>query len=156
MQINKDHKEAILNKMRELGYSYEIVAQGVNKSKGWVSNLLKDIKLGGMQKMKPDDVELLESFLGISLLSVNSQWTPYSKAATEYAEIVDAEPEFHKLTEQILTIFNGYKSRPRFIPSEEMSEIGQKIYELAKDLPSDSNGQRKYGKLARQVLELLA
>lgn len=122
------------------------IADRMGFGKAWMSKLMT----GKLQSIDDDQVERLESILGIKLQKFRD-----AKAASPFAQELDAamnaNPALAKAIESIIelaeqTVIDG----PRYILPSEMNGLGQAIIRIA------FAEQDKPGKVAREVLKLLA
>lgn len=122
------------------------IADRMGFGKAWMSKLMT----GKLQSIDDDQVEQLESILGIKLQKFRD-----AKAASPFAQELDvamnANPALAKAIEAVIelaeqTIING----PRYFQPSEMNGLGQAIIRIA------FANEDKPGKVAREVLKLLA
>lgn len=122
------------------------IADKMGFGKAWMSKLMT----GKLQSIDEDQIERLESILGIKLQKFRD-----AKAASPFAQELDsainANPVLAKAIEALIelaeqTVIDG----PRYIQPSEMSGLGQTIIRIA------FADQDKPGKVAREVLKLLA
>lgn len=151
-QIEKHHitpqiLQHILQSFRRKGFSQVELGNLIGKSEAWVSKMLN-----GKQRTL-DDVTFrkIEIALEIDFFSV-SENGKRSQMAEEIAAMVDSDPIFAKLAECAREAVIGARVAftPRYVPTEEMAELGARIIAIASANPE------KPGKVAKLVLQLLA
>lgn len=146
--ITEPMRQITLQAMRLRGVSQTDMAKAAGLGKAWVTKFLD----GSLKTIKEDAMQAIEDLLGINYFSIDKATGERSPLANKIAALVDADPSFAKLAaalESALTEARGAFT-PRFIPTQDMTKIGQEIIKLA------FANEDKPGKVAREVLRLLA
>jgi transcriptional regulator with XRE-family HTH domain len=137
----------IVRAFKTSGLSQVQLAKKLEKSEGWVSKLFsgKQKSVDGATYKKLENILKIDSFN----LEKNGNVSPL---AGQIATMVDADPLFAKLAicakDAITEARSTFDSR--YVPTEEMSDLGIKILAITKANPD------KPGKVAKLVVNLLA
>lgn len=137
-----------LQAMRAKGVSKTQIAETAGLGKAWATKFLD----GSLKTIKEETMHAIEDLLGLKYFSIDRAMGDRSPLANKIAGMVDADPAFAKLAvalEEALSAAHGAFT-PRYIPTKDMTRIGQEIIRLA--FANDD----KPGKVAREVLKLLA
>lgn len=123
------------------------LANLIGKSEGWVSKMLN----GNQKTLDDTTFRKLEMALEIDFFgpSKNGNLSPL---ADRIASMVDSDPLFAALAVAASEAIVGARVAftPRYVPTEEMAELGGKIAKIVTQNPD------KPGKIAKLVLQLLA
>ncbi len=138
----------ILHTLRTKSLSKTDLTNKLGLGKAWATKLLD----GSLKTIKEKNLNDLEDYLGIRFTAIDSLGPQRSELAARIAALVDSNPSFTKLAIAIEEIQNEASSLagPRYIPTQDMSRIGQEIIRLC------FGNEDKPGKVAREVLKLLA
>lgn len=146
--ISEAMRQVTLQAIRQKGITKKDLADATGNGKAWVTKFLD----GTLKTMKLDVMEKLEALLGINYFAVEKAVGQRSPLASKIAGLVDTDPAFAKLASAIDEALSQARGAftPRFIPTPDMTRIGQEIIRIA------YANEDKPGKVARLVLELLA
>jgi len=146
--ITEPMRQITLQAIRKKGITKAQIAEAVSKGKSWPTKFLD----GTFKTISDDALHAVENLLGIKYFEVGNSITPTSPLAIRIAHLVDTDPGFAKLAAALDTALLHAKavSTPKFIPTQDMTRIGQEIIRIA------YANEDKPGKVARLVLELLA
>lgn len=138
----------ILHTLRSKSLSKTDLTNKLGLGKAWATKLLD----GSLKTIKEKHLNDLEDYLGIRFTSVDTLGPQRSELATRIAALIDSNPSFTKLALALEEIQNEAAALPgpRYIPTQDMSRIGQEIIRLC------FANEDKPGKVAREVLKLLA
>ena len=145
--ITEPMRQITLQAIRQKGITKGQLAEAVGKGKSWPTKFLD----GTFKTISDDAIIKLEELLGIKYFGVDRSG-PRSPLANKVASMVDSDPLFAKLMGTMDEVFSQARGAftPRFIPTPDMTRIGQEIIKIA------FANEDKPGKVARMVLELLA
>lgn len=137
----------ILQSFRNKGYSQSELADLIEKSEAWVSKLLN----GKQQSIDDSTFRKMEISLEIDFFGVSKNGKN-SPLAEKIAAMVDSDPLFASIALAAKDAIAGARATftPRYVPTEEMADLGKKIIKIATENPE------KPGKVAKLVLQLLA
>lgn len=147
MNITDNVRSLILQGLRRKKQTKVWLAEQMGLNKSWATRLLN----GDLKTLSDDQAEKLMRLLGIEFFTLrrvdDSQISATAmKLATEY----DRNPAFAAVSTALMSAMKDTVFTPRFIPTEQMSHIGNEIIRIA------FANEDKPGKVARLVLELLA
>lgn len=138
--------QAITEAMRRKGIKQSDVAEALGTGKPWVSKLLS----GHVKTIKFDHADALAELLGVALVKVRPA-QELSPAAQQFGALMDAEPKIMALVQALAAVLEPPPVRGiPFIPTQDMSRIGQEIIRLC------FANNDKPGKVAKEVLRLLS
>lgn len=146
--VTEAMRVATLQAIRTKKIKQSDIAAATGLGKAWVTKFLD----GSTRLIREDVMHQIEDLLGIKYHSVEKAIGERSTLAMKIAAAVDNDPTFAKLASALEEALSGARGSftPRFIPTKEMSKIGS---EIVKIVLAD---QEKPGKVAREVLKLLA
>ncbi len=138
----------ILHTLRAKALSKTDLTNKLGLGKAWATKLLD----GSLRTIKEKNLNDLEDYLGIRFTTIDTLSAQRSELAMRIAALIDANPAFTKLAIALEEIVNETAPLPgpRYIPTQDMSRIGQEIIRLC------FANEDKPGKVAREVLKLLA
>lgn len=146
-QITGSMRPNIVQAFRNKGFSQADLAGLLGKSEGWVSKLLS----GKQQSIDGKTFRKLEVALEIDFFGIekNGKMSPL---AAQIGGMVDSDPLFAKLAACAKDAIAGARATftPRYVPTEEMAELGKRILAITQANPD------KPGKVAKLILQLLA
>ena len=154
MELTKSNHATILQGVRRQSLTQEQLADAIGMSRSWVAKLLN----GNLETLKESHARKLENTLQIEL-GIFSSDSDLSKFAHDFALRMDNSPALTKMIESILDLImerDDIVLTPPYIPTEKMAQLGEDIAKIVNNAGVDSEGNPKFGKIARQVLELLA
>jgi len=146
-QITHQMRQNIVHHFRLKGLTQLQLGNLIGKSEAWVSKMLS-----GKQVMLDDGTfRKLEIALEMDFFGVERSGKT-SPIAAQIAAMVDSDPIFARLAECARDAVIGARVSftPRYVPTEEMADLGQKIIAIA------VANQEKPGKVAKLILQLLA
>lgn len=138
--------QAITEAMRRKGIKQADVAKALGTGKPWVSKLL-----GGQAKtIKFDHLDALSDLLGVALFKMHPA-QELSQTAQHFAALIDSDPAVMRFVQAFENVLDKQCVRGiPFIPTQEMSRIGQEIIRVC------FANEDKPGKVAKEVLRLLS
>lgn len=145
MNITQSHRELIISALREKDITRKELASELNYSKSTISRLLT----GQLKTIKDDDALKLERFLGVRFLRV-ADGQKVSGLSIEIGNLADQNPQFARVLAELIPLAQEGKQGPRYVPTKEMTKIGQEIIRLV------FTNEDKPGKVAREVIKLLS
>lgn len=145
MNITQSHRELIISALREKDITRKELASELDYSKSTISRLLT----GQLKTIKDDDALKLERFLGVRFLRV-ADGQKVSGLSIEIGNLADQNPQFARVLAELIPLAQEGKQGPRYIPTKEMTKIGQEIIRLV------FANEDKPGKVAREVIKLLS
>lgn len=146
--ITEPMRQLTLQAMRQKGITQTQMAEAVGNGKAWVTKFLD----GSLKNIKEENMHSLEDLLGLKYFAIEKATGQRSPLANKIAAIIDSDPAFAKLATALDTALTEARGAftPRFIPTQEMTKLGSVIIRIALE------NQEKPGKVAREVLKLLA
>ncbi len=146
--ITEPMRQVTLQAIRQKGITKQQISLATGNGKSWVTKFLD----GSLKTLKEDTLFKLEDLLGIKYFSIERAIGARSPLANKIAGMVDSDPAFAKLASALEEALGQARGAftPRFIPTQDMTKIGQEIIKVA------FANEDKPGKVARLVLEMLA
>lgn len=146
--ITEPMRQMTLQVIRQKGITKAQLAEATGNGNAWVTKFLD----GTLRTIKEDSLIALEELLGIKYFAVEKATGNRSPIASDIAALVDSDPAFAKVAVAIKAALSEARATytPRFIPTKDMTRLGQEIIKLA------FANEDKPGKVAREVLKLLA
>lgn len=137
----------IVQAFRNKGFTQAQLAEEIGKSEAWVSKLLS----GFQKSIDSKTLRKLEIALDLDLFAVSENGN-LSPLAKQIAEMVDQDPAVARMASALhdLVVTSRATFTPRYVPSEEMADLGKKILKITTANPD------KPGKVAKLILQLLA
>lgn len=146
MNITNSHRAMILSELRDSGMTQKKLAEELGYGRPWVSKLLN----GTLKTVSDEDALKLEKLLGVKFLRLVDSGSTVSGLAAEIGKLADENPQFARVLAELIPLAQDGPMTPRYIPTKEMTKIGQEIIRLV------FANEDKPGKVAREVLKLLA
>lgn len=147
MNVTESVKALILQGLRKKKQTKIWLAEQMGMHKSWATRLLN----GQLKTVSDEQAEQLMGILDIQFFKLKRlDESTISTKAMQVAAEFDRNPAFASVTSALQDAMTKAVFTPRFIPTEEMSHIGNEIVRIA------SENRDKPGKVARLVLELLA
>ena len=146
--ITEPMRQITLQAIRQKGITKAQIAEAVGKGRSWPTKFLD----GTFKTISDDSMVKIEELLGIRFFQVVESTATKSPLAEKIAARVDADPLFAKMLGTMDEVFSQARGAftPKFIPTQDMTKIGQEIIKIA------FANEDKPGKVARLVLEILA
>jgi len=147
MNINENVKALILQGLRKKKQTKVWLAEQMGLNKSWATRLLN----GQLKTLSDEHAEKIMRILDIEFFTLRLvDDSQISAKAMQIAAEFDKNPAFANVTTALQMAMKDAVFTPRFIPTEQMSTIGNEIIRIA------FANEDKPGKVARLVLELLA
>lgn len=133
----RDPKKAKINQSQ--------LADFMGLGKAWVSKLMN----GKLQNLSSDQVDKLESFLGIRLTEYVDKKQEVSPLVRELTQKMNQNESISKIVSALLELDLSPRPGPQWVETKDMSKVGQEIIRIA------FANEDKPGKVASLVLALL-
>lgn len=147
MKVTNNTRALILNALRRKGLTQTALAEHMGHGKAWVTRLLD----GTLKRLKEEQVDALEEFLGIRFFVVKDLQPQLSPTLKKLSALAEDNEKLMLLLETLEDLLQSDAPLVApYIPTKNMTRFGQEIIRLA------YANEDKPGKVAREVLRLLS